>query len=403
MKTKLTTRKIFLSILVIFILSCAPVTELIGTPDNSDEGSDQHTTESQTVTTLPATVTLTPLPTATLSLPLTNGTAIPQTSNIISPENVDSIVEIASWTGHGCIVYSLSFSPDSQMLASTSCDQTVRLWDLTNGNQLRTLGQPGVEFGTAFSPDGAALAAWSNDKTVILYDVASGSILRTLEHTARLYGAAISPDGKTLAAGGQDGTVRMWDLSNGSELPSMSAGLGKKNDIQLIVRDVAFSPDGTTLASADEDDKVRLWDLATGTVTRTMEIPFVRSADFSPDGTILWVMTITPDFYFNYTEDFSVQFFDPATGNKLSELRLSEKESPGVGVRWWATSPDGTVVALGFEDGTLALYNAASGSELRRITAHIDRVDSIAFSPDGKFIATGSGDGGTIRLWGIYP
>ncbi len=343
------------------------------------------------------TETFTPFPTEPPVLPVAAGSPVPQPSEVISPENVDRILEIANWSGHGCSVFSLTFSPDSQMLASTSCDQTLRLWDLATG-QSRTIGQPGVEFGTEFSQDGNLLAAWSNDKTIIVYDVISGDILHSLEDTASMYDAAFSPDGGTLAAASADGTVRMWDLASGGELPSLSADLGEQYGSLLRVYNVDFSPDGTTLASVDEDNRVRLWDLASGSVLRRIEVQDARSAYFSMDGRMLLVWTARS---YNNASDYETiaKLFDVASGSRLRNFSGDPDKGGDT-----ALSPDGSVLIVGLEDGTIVLYEVASGSELRRLTGHTDRVDSVAFSPDGRFIASGSADGDrTIKLWGIYP
>lgn len=412
MKSKLQTSAIYFLILSLFIFGCGPASSAPLAPDDSDADPTLHAEESATPSSTAApvhspTVTLTPLPTATLSLPLTIGTGIPQTSNVISPENVDSIVEIARWTGHGCSVFSLSFSPNSQMLASTSCDQTVRLWEVATGGELPSLGHLAVEFGSAFLPDSNTLVLWSNDNTITLYDVLNGSELRTFEHTARLYGAAVSPDGKTLAAGGADGMVTLWDIASDGRLPSLDGNLGEKYGSPLVVYRVAFSPDGATLASTDEDEKIRLWDLASGSVLRTIEVQDARSATFSMDGSVLVVETAR---LYNQASDseYIVKLYDVAIGGRLRNFSGDPDKGHD-----WAFSPDGRLLAIAVgtyeccdpaADGAIVLYDVASGRELRRLTGHTDLVSSIAFSSDGRFIASGSADGDrTIRLWGIYP
>ena len=326
---------------------------------------------------------------------------MPQPSTIISPENASNIVEIAVWVGHTCSVFSLAFSPDSKTLASTSCDQTVRLWDLASGSELRTLEHTAVKRGLVFSPDGKTLAAADDSASpvITLYDVASGSELRTFEHTPYLFNAAFSPDGKTLAAAAADGTVRLWDLASSSELPSLNGHLGTKEGSPLPVISVAFSPDGTTLASADADGRVRLWDLASGSVLRSLKVADdVCGVTFLLDGSLLAVETSR---WYNNAADYEyiVTLYDVASGSKLRKFGgIPDKGHSS------ALSPDGRTLVVTLMDGMIVVYDVASGRELRRLSGHTGGGYAIAFSPDGRFIASGSGDNDrTIRLWGIYP
>lgn len=408
MKTKLQSPAIFFLILSMFIFGCSPVSPAPVTTDDSDADPALHTEESATPssTALPSsTPTEIPSPSPTIPpvLPLTLGTALPQLGTVISSDNVERIVEIAIWTGHGCSIFDLTFSPNSQILASTSCDNTLRLWDLTSGTQRANIGQSGPLFGTDFSPDSATLVAWFNfGNTITLYDVASSSQLRTIEYAGSMTSAAFSPDGQTLATATRDGLIIFWDFTNGTQLSSLKPDivLGPY-DTKFPISEIKFSPDGEMLASGDGDHKIRLWELASGTVKSILDFGDKNfwKIDFSSDGSILMVHTAS--YLYGNAEENGVEFFDLASGKKLRELKWDVK----VYSLRTALSPNGAVLAVGFPDGTIILYDVASGNELRKLSGHTDLdISSIAFSPDGRFIASGSGDGdGTIRLWGVYP
>jgi WD40 repeat protein len=122
-------------------------------------------------------------------------------------------------------VFSLAFSPDSQLLASTSCDQTVKVWGLASGRRLGSFsGIPDEGRDSALSPDGRTLAVGvgtykpgvpASDGAIVLYDVATGSELRRLTgHTDRVDSLVFSPDGKFIASGSADGdrTIRLWGI-----------------------------------------------------------------------------------------------------------------------------------------------------------------------------------------------
>jgi WD40 repeat protein len=385
--------------ITLFLVGCGfiSLTQLVSADEK--EGASAPSTD----TPAPSTDTATSAPATTVAPQVTATPAY----EIISPENAANLQIIAKLTGHGCSVFSVHFSPDNRTLASTSCDQTLRLWDLVNGGESRTIGQPGVEFETVFTPDGSLLAAWSIDNTIMVYDTASGSVRYTLEHTSALYGADISPDGKTLVAGSLDGTLRRWDLSTGTELPNWSADMGEKYGKPIRAGNVSFSPDGRLMTSADDDDKIRFWDVASGTVLRSIEVADLSTTTFSTDGSMLVVETFR---YYNYASDheYIVKIYDVASGIRLNNF----SGDPDKGQRA-ALSPDGRILAVAIgtykpnnpaTDGAIVLFDVATGNELLRLPGGQDLVSAIVFSPDGRLLASGGSNGDrTIRLWAIFP
>ncbi|MEA5595449.1 caspase family protein, partial [Rivularia sp. UHCC 0363] len=166
--------------------------------------------------------------------------------------------------GHANSVYGVSFSPDGKMLASASADNTVKLWDISTGKEIKTLtGHTNWVYGISFSPDGKILASASLDKTVKLWDTSTGKEIKTIPgHTDSVWGISFSPDGKMLASASGDNRVKLWDISTGKEIKTLT---GHTND----VRGVSFSPDGKMLASASFDKTVKLWDVSTGKEIKT--------------------------------------------------------------------------------------------------------------------------------------
>jgi WD40 repeat protein len=160
---------------------------------------------------------------------------------------------------HGDVVQHLAFSPDCKLLATASYDRLIKLYDVENGKELRTLRDHSDSvYGVAFSPDGKLLASVAADRAVKVWDVTSGTRLYTLgEATDSLYAVAWSPDGKHLAAGGVDRSIRVWqaDARGGKIAHSVFAHEG-------AVTRLEYSRDGRVLYSLGEDRFVKSWDTA---------------------------------------------------------------------------------------------------------------------------------------------
>jgi len=289
-------------------------------------------------------------------------------------------------------ITAVAFAPDGKTLAAGSLDQTVRLWEVASGKQVCQLrGHSDGVWSVAFAPDGCVLAstAGRNDKTIRLWEVATGREIRQLKGHLDLVGTvAFSPDGKTLASGSQDRIVRLWDVASGKEIRQLHGHAG-------AAFSVAFSPDGKTLASGGGDQTLRLWDVAAGKQLRHQVVGTV----WGP----VWCVAFSRDGKMLATDgwDNSIRLWDPATGKELRELKghLST-------VQCVAFSPDSRTLASGSGnwriegegDNTVRLWDVASGAELRRPAGHQCALTSVGFSPDRKMLASASLDS-SIRLW----
>ena len=292
---------------------------------------------------------------------------------------------IRALTGHTGSVFAVAFSPDGMLVATSSGDQTARLWDTATGLLIRTLtGHTRAVNGVAFSPDGTLLAtSGSIDKTARLWDTATGQPVRTLiGHTQAVNGVAFSPDGALLATSGSiDQTARLWDTASGRAVRTLTGHTSR-------VAGVAFSPDGTLVATSSGDQTARLWDAATGRIFRTLtgHTSRVAGVAFSPDSTLLATSS----------GDQTARLWDTATGCAIRTFTGHTDIVNGV-----AFSPDGTLLATsGSGDQTARLWDAASGRLVHTFTGHTDTVNGVAFSPDGTLLATSSGDQ-TARLWAL--
>lgn len=309
--------------------------------------------------------------------------------------------KVASMTHEGGYVGAVIFSPDGSYLATASGDRTARVWKVTSGEEVVRLTHDGIVKAVAFSPDGRYLATASDDGTAQVWDtnrreiiahIALGEAVNDSEKQA-LKAIAFSSDGRYLAVGGKkgvlDGIIVIWDTSSHSEIRRIE--FGGTYGVSLpnaTVNAIMFSPDGHSLVTANEDWTARLWDVATGRQLQQFahegfyfNINAVYDIAFSPDG----------GYLATGSGDGTTGIWETQSGRQIACL------TGGISVRAVAFSPDGHYIATAGSDSAARIWEMP-GKSSSVCFQHNGPVYALAASPDGQYLATGSQDR-TACLW----
>jgi WD40 repeat protein/tRNA A-37 threonylcarbamoyl transferase component Bud32 len=316
---------------------------------------------------------------------------------------------LRSMVAHTALVTRLAFDPRGTRLASASFDQTVKVWDLEADGEPVTLREQAATHAVAFSPDGLRLASGSQDRTVALWSMPGAGAQTVLRGSERCHTAAYRPDGRRIAATAP-WSVQVWDASTGEPLTKTVRAYPRGR--------IAWSPDGRQLGVGlkaeifDADTIEMRWRLRRDADTEEdfagQHYPLASA--FSPSGDLIacggWGgLPGGPGSYLG-----TVTVWDTATRQRLSELAVAD----------WAAavafSPDGKALAigtgtftLGLKAGELLLWDPRGRKVLRRFEGFAESVWQVAFSPDGSHLAAAIGDylapptgrPGEVRVWEV--
>ena len=339
--------------------------------------------------------------------------------------------ELVTLQGHTDGVWTAAFSPDGKRIASAGRDDVIRVWDVVTGRELMTLhGHQGMVLNVVFTPDGKHIVSSSEDETVKVWDLGVDHKRMRIDADGIVWqGVDFSPDGNRILSGSREpgGLVRVWDRWSGTELMTLH---GSEND---TIAHCTFSPDGKRIFGG-QIRRGTVWDARTG--EELMSLRTDRGyllAMFSPESKYLatWQADWTGE-----PHDNTIKLRDAQTGAELMSLAGHEAEVQAVtfspdgnrlisgdlggtinewsletgktllswqhegGVLALALSPDGRRLATSGTaiDRTIQVWDADTGAGIAALRGHDAEIWSVAFSPDGKRIVSGSKDR-TVRIW----
>ncbi len=352
-------------------------------------------------------------------------------SNKIYLWRVSNWKKLRVWRVASGPVNSIAFSPGSKLLAAGTGSWGVHLFDVTTGKALHTkFGHTGSVHALDVSPDGKTIITASDDQTVRLWKLATGKQLRQTKVQHRIPALSFLQDGKRFVAGHYRRPFSIWDVARFREaqdlkIPSpIRKRLGRSSSGWRTGACIDVSPDGNTIVVGTAVGEIFHWNLVTGEIKRSVLgrrkkvalPPFfsygqIECIKFSPDGkrcvtggqdqpARLIVMNSQPPWVYRLT------VWESATTRKVYE-----KKSSGLSHRirirgdWrrycLAYSPDGKTMAYGDPSGYVRLIEPFTGKTKGSVSAPQDGLVSVAFSPDGKRLATGSAKSGKVRLWDV--
>ncbi|KAI9317623.1 WD40-repeat-containing domain protein [Dichotomocladium elegans] len=310
---------------------------------------------------------------------------------------------------HASVVCCVKFSADGKYLAA-GCNRTTFIYDVATSRRVCALQDESVQRdgdlyirSVCFSPNGSYLATGAEDKQIRIWDIASGRIRNRLTgHEQDIYSLDFSRDGRIVVSGSGDRTVRIWSMADSSCMHTLT--ITDQDQKDPGVTSVAVSPDGRRVAAGSLDKMVRVWDIQTGEALERLEghKDSVYSVAFMPDGRTLvsgsldktlklWQLGTNEGRGFGVERDRSrgpckMTF----TGHKDFVLSV-------------ACTPDGRWIVSGSKDRSVQFWDPQTGQTQFMLQGHKNSVISVAISQSGRPVfATGSGDN-RARIWSYDP
>jgi WD40 repeat protein len=333
---------------------------------------------------------------------------------------------------HGSKVNAVTVPPDGKCIVSGSDDNTIRIWDLETGAQLRVIkGHINGVNAITVTPDRTRIISGSSDNTIRVWGWETESQLMAIEgHKSSVNAITVTPNGKCIVSGSKDSTIRIWDLENGAPIGKPLQGH------EGSVNAITVTPDGKIIVSGSDDNTIRIWDLETGLQLRAIKghKSSVNAITLTPDGKHIisgssdktiriwdfgngalvgeplqghedWVnaVAVTPDskLIVSGSLDNTIRVWDLETGVQLKIIKgYKEGYKSGVNTIALTLNNKREYIVSGFNHGAIQVWDLKTGDQLIAIEKYKRGVNAATISLDSKRIVSGSEDK-TIRVWDL--
>jgi len=316
--------------------------------------------------------------------------------NVAKVWSAETGTELMILDGHKGRIYQVMFSPDGKRIVSSHDSGELKFWDAVTGKELMTvLAERGFPCGMAFSFDGKKVASVGMDwgSAIKIWDSESGKLIMIIQGDhARALSIAFSPDGRYIAKTDTDNTIKVWDAETGGELKTFRGH-------DWFTLSVSFSPDSKRLVSCSWDGTVKLWDVTIDRerfdLHKHSDEAFVREGSDIPSAYHRTVTSVafSPEGRRIASASYNriVTLWDVKTGTEITALQRQ-----GTRVVF---SPDGKRIAVSGREKSFKIYDVKTGAEVMTFSGHKGLVEAVAFSQDGKLIASGGREDKTIKVW----
>ena len=289
--------------------------------------------------------------------------------------------------GHISVVWGVAVTPDGRLAASSSYDDTVRVWEVATGTCLAVLkGHTSTVNGVAMTADGRLAVSGSSDKTMRIWEVATGKCLNILKgHIGGVNAVAVTADGRLAVSGSYDNSVRIWEVATGKCL-NIQGHIGNVNP---GVNAVAVTADGRLAVSGSFDNSVKIWEAATGERIAIFKGHFggINAVAVTADGRL----AVSGSY------DNTMRIWEVATGERIAILKGHIGSVNAV-----AVTADGRLAVSGSTDATVRVWEVATSKCLAILEGHIGAINAVALTADGRLAVSGSDDA-TVRVWELPP